>query len=243
YGIFFFDQNHGWIVGSQNTIITTTNNGGLWTVGAAANPPAGAQIVWRSVHVDTYGTNGGSGDGWAVGYDNVTGNEATAWWNGAGWSYLPLPDLVAPGLGLYSVFTTNPTDGWAVGAQPETGNNTLTGIFHLDPAIPPTVGQQATASNTTTESTSSSSSGTSQVTTSSSSSASTEPVTATSSLTVTSVTTSVSTLTIMSTPTSSTSTYSTPMTLPAVPGFPWESIIAGLILGMIALSIIRRRRK
>jgi hypothetical protein len=33
------------------------------------------------------------------------------------------------------------------------------------------------------------------------------------------------------------------MTLPAVPGFPWESIIAGLILGMTALAIIRRRNK
>jgi hypothetical protein len=31
--------------------------------------------------------------------------------------------------------------------------------------------------------------------------------------------------------------------LPAIPGFPWESIIAGVILGMTALAIIRRRRK
>jgi hypothetical protein len=33
------------------------------------------------------------------------------------------------------------------------------------------------------------------------------------------------------------------MVLPAVPGFPWESIIAGIILGMTALAIVRRRKK
>jgi LPXTG-motif cell wall-anchored protein len=33
------------------------------------------------------------------------------------------------------------------------------------------------------------------------------------------------------------------MVLPAVPGFPWESIIAGIILGLTALAIVRRRKK
>jgi hypothetical protein len=33
------------------------------------------------------------------------------------------------------------------------------------------------------------------------------------------------------------------MILPAVPGFPWESIITGLMLGMAALAIVRRRKK
>jgi hypothetical protein len=33
------------------------------------------------------------------------------------------------------------------------------------------------------------------------------------------------------------------MTLPPMPGFPLESIIAGVILGMAALAILRRRRK
>jgi hypothetical protein len=32
------------------------------------------------------------------------------------------------------------------------------------------------------------------------------------------------------------------MILPAIPGFPWEAIIAGLILGIAALAIARRRR-
>jgi hypothetical protein len=33
------------------------------------------------------------------------------------------------------------------------------------------------------------------------------------------------------------------MVLPAIPGFPWESIIAGIILGITALAIVRRRKK
>jgi LPXTG-motif cell wall-anchored protein len=33
------------------------------------------------------------------------------------------------------------------------------------------------------------------------------------------------------------------MALPAIPGFPWESIIAGIMLGLTALAIVRRRRK
>jgi hypothetical protein len=33
------------------------------------------------------------------------------------------------------------------------------------------------------------------------------------------------------------------MVLPAIPGFPWESIIAGIILGITVLAIVRRRKK
>jgi LPXTG-motif cell wall-anchored protein len=33
------------------------------------------------------------------------------------------------------------------------------------------------------------------------------------------------------------------MVLPAIPGFPWESIIAGIMLAMTALAIVRRRKK
>jgi hypothetical protein len=30
--------------------------------------------------------------------------------------------------------------------------------------------------------------------------------------------------------------------MPAIPGFPWESIIAGLMLGITGLAIARRRK-
>jgi hypothetical protein len=33
------------------------------------------------------------------------------------------------------------------------------------------------------------------------------------------------------------------MILPAIPGFPWESIIAGLILGIMTLAVVRRLKR
>jgi hypothetical protein len=33
------------------------------------------------------------------------------------------------------------------------------------------------------------------------------------------------------------------LALPAIPGFPWESIIAGLIFGLVALAVVRRVKK
>jgi hypothetical protein len=32
------------------------------------------------------------------------------------------------------------------------------------------------------------------------------------------------------------------MALPAIPGFPWESIIAGIVIGMALLGIARRNK-
>lgn len=263
-GIYFTDSNHGWIVGSGNTIISTINNGLNWVVGSASNAPAAA--TWTSVHVDTYGNTAGSGDGWAVGCSvlvtlstvnsppTCSGNEVTAWFSGAGWTNMNLPTPVATGLGLFSVFTTSPTDGWAVGAQPSTTGsvNPLTGIFHLDPVIPPTVSSGGTGStNSTSASTSTSTSApaTTSVTSSSTSitSSSSVPMTTVVSTSVsTSISTSVSmgTTTVMSTPTTTTAmTSSTPMVLPAIPGFPWESIIIGFMLGVAAIVVLRRVKR
>jgi hypothetical protein len=33
------------------------------------------------------------------------------------------------------------------------------------------------------------------------------------------------------------------LVLPAIPGFSWESIIVGIIVGMTVLAIVRRRKK
>jgi hypothetical protein len=54
----------------------------------------------------------------------------------------------------------------------------------------------------------------------------------------------VSTATVTA-PASSTATsgVTTPLVVPAIPGFPWESIIAGLVLGISALVLMRERRK
>jgi hypothetical protein len=37
------------------------------------------------------------------------------------------------------------------------------------------------------------------------------------------------------------SSVSTPMALPPIPGFPVESILAGILIGLGALAVIRRR--
>jgi hypothetical protein len=61
------------------------------------------------------------------------------------------------------------------------------------------------------------------------------------------VSTTVATVTLGSTPTTTTtqatSSVSTPLALPPMPGFPLESILAGILVGMAALAILRRRRK
>jgi hypothetical protein len=39
------------------------------------------------------------------------------------------------------------------------------------------------------------------------------------------------------------SSTTTPLVMPAIPGFPIESILVGIILGLTTLAIVRRRRK
>jgi hypothetical protein len=49
--------------------------------------------------------------------------------------------------------------------------------------------------------------------------------------------------TASSTQATQTSTVSSQLTMTPIPGFPWQSIIAGLILGLTALALARRRRR
>ena len=245
YGVFFIDSNHGWIVGAQGTILATTDGGVSWSggEGQVAGAPTAAL---RSVYVDQYGVGSGNGDGWAVGGASETGssNAVFAHWDGEFWTATTISPPIAPGLALNSVYgqSGNSQDGWAVGAGPTGVTNPLAGIFHLDPLTPPVVGQQATSS------TSASSSLTTNTTQSTASSATNVTVaTTTPTTSVTSVSTSLSTVTVVSTPTTAsvytTVSISTPVSLPAIPGFPWESIIAGLMLGIATLAIVRRHKK
>jgi hypothetical protein len=41
----------------------------------------------------------------------------------------------------------------------------------------------------------------------------------------------------------SSSSMSTPLVVPAIPGFPLESIIAGIMVGLTVLVVLRIRRK
>ena len=259
YGVYFKDANNGWIVGDHATIVTTSNDGGSWSGGEDQVNSAPPTTVLRSVFVDTLGTGAGNADGWAVGDDGsgVPPNPVFALFDGAGWTAVPVyPSLagnVPPSnLALHSVYLTSPMDGWAVGAGVNYAATPLAGIFHLDPASPPIAGQQVTSTSSSSSSSSTASSVTTtttptSVTSSTSSSNSTMPAATTSSLTTTVVSTSISTMTVVSTPTitssSTTITVTTPMVLPAIPGFQWESIIAGIILGLTVLAIVRRRRR
>lgn len=240
FTIFFTDANHGWIVGSSATVLTTNDGGNSWSGGQNQVAGAPANTVLRSIFIDTVGIGAGNGDGWAVGYDG-SNNAVLAHWDGQTWIAAPLaPSLVAGsttfGLGLYSVSLTSPTDGFAVGAGITGATTPLSGIFHLDPPNPP-------VAVTTTMETSTSMPTTSESTTSSTARTSANTITTTSTSISTSISevSSVTTTTQQITVSSSQYTVQTPQTLPAIPGFPWESIIVGLAVGLAAVAIARRR--
>jgi hypothetical protein len=271
YGVYFTDANHGWIVGGTPTvqtavIISTSDGGGSWSGGIGQVAGAPADTVLRSVFVDTFGTGAGNGDGWAVGDDGTADENAVfAHWNGAGWFDVPLspPPVISPfGSGLHSVYLTSPTDGFAVGAIPGGGGSPLSAIFHLDPPNPPVLGgaTSTTSAGTTNAATSTSvvtsvvtsiqtaTSTTSATTSSATSSAATSSVTSSavsqttaSSSVQTRLETQSSTAVITSTVTPSSET--TALQTPTIPGFPWESIIAGIIVGLAALAATRRHKR
>jgi len=251
YSVYFTDSNHGWIVGDSATIVSTIDGGTSWSGGTGQVTGDPGTAILRSVSVDTYGVGAGNGDGWAVG-ETAAASLIMAHWDGASWTNTPLaPPLGAAGLALYSVYVRGPEDGFAVG-QPINGG-TLSGIFHLDPLNPPTGGGGGGGGTTaTTQSTTSSSTSTSVVSSTVSSTTATQTSTSsvvTSSSEVTSSTesitaseTSSSTSAATVTVTESSSSTTTPLVMPAIPGFPIESIIAGVALGLATLAVMRRRR-
>jgi len=253
YGVYFKDSNHGWIVGDKATIVSTSDGGTSWSGGP--NQVIGAPdplTVLRSVFIDTYGVGSGNGDGWAVGYDGSGVTPVFAHWDGASWTNIAIsPALGAQGLRPYSVYLRSPTDGFAVGSG-ISGTTSLSAIYHLDPPNPPTAVTTSTTTQVITTSTSSSTVSTSATSSAASTTATTssQTSTATSSVTTevttsTSVETSVETQSATATTTSTvtTSSETTPLQLPSIPGFPWESIIAGIIAGLAALAITRRGRR
>jgi len=251
YGVFFTDANHGWIVGAQGTILITTNGGQGWSggLGQVVGAPTSAL---RSVYIDNPSTGPGNGDGWAVGAasESGTANAVFAHWDGQIWTATTISPPIAAGLGLNSVYGQpgNTQDGWAVGTGPSGVSKPLAGIFHLDPLNPPT--QQPVQYTTTVVVTSSISTvpiTTSSVTSSVASTGSSQATTVTTASTTTQVSTSISTsvvsTTAVVTQTVTTASVTTPVTLPGIPGFPWESIIAGIVIGIALLGIARRNKR
>ena len=224
------NSNHVWIAGSNGIILLIDGN---------------TKTITPTVTVSTYNLTSifvdSSTDGWAVGQDTATSLPVFVHYDGTGWNPVStIPPFNNVGR-LQSMYLLSSTNGFAVGTT--AGANGLISLgmmFHLDPPG----GVYATINaNQTSSSTASSSVVSSSISSYTSSYTSSPPVTTTSSLTTTVLSTTVSTMTVVSTSTTSASTVSTPMILPAVPGFPWESIITGLMLGMAALAIVRRRKK
>lgn len=251
FGVYFTDSNHGWIVGSSATILTTTDGGHSWSGGQNQVAGAPSGTVLRSVFIDNAGSGSGKGDGWAVGYDGSS-NAVLAHWDGQTWIDVPMAPPLASGanpfgLGLYSVYLTSPVDGFAVGNGVAGLATPLAGIFHLDPPNPPTVGttSSTTSVETTSSTTASSSSATSTSSTTSSSQASTVTTASTTTTEVsTSIATSlVSTTAVVTQTVTTSSSATTPLVLPGIPGFPWESIILGVILGTALLGLLRQARR
>jgi photosystem II stability/assembly factor-like uncharacterized protein len=242
--IFMRDNTHIWVVGAGSTILFSGNNGATWTaqlIGNVLNPP----LDLLHVMFDS------NDDGWAVGTDNAGLPVVVHYQTGSGWSQdtaFTIPP--ANTANLFGLFLTSSTNGLAVGSGIVGNPATLGLVLHLDPpglstGTTSTISTSVTSTSTViTSSTSTVSSSTSSVTSSSTSSTSQASSSQTSSSTSqqsssssSSATSSVSTVTA-----SSSSSETTALVAPPIPGFPWESIAAGILVGLSVLIILRRRR-
>ncbi len=238
------NSNHVWIAGSNGVIILIDGN----TKTITPTFTVGSYNL-TSITVDS------SSDGWAVGQDTVSKLPVFVHYDGSAWTTVALiPPLPTQDFGrIQSMFLLSSTNGFAVGTT--AGGNglpppgSLGMMFHLDPPGGVTAGTTyttppvtvTTTPSTTAASTSSNTAASTSSTVSVTSTSATSATTATGSPTM--VSTSVVTTTTQAATTSASSSVSVPMTLPPVPGFPLESIIVGIILGIAALVIVRRRMK
>jgi photosystem II stability/assembly factor-like uncharacterized protein len=236
----------GWAVGCGPTKQATCQypiivrwNGLAWS---AVTPPSGIKGLMGIFMLSPT-------DGWAVGSANSTiGGQATIiHWDGSQWTSVPGPYVGDTWGYLSSIYMASPNDGWAVGygyypakslivhwdgmtwnvvatlPLPPSMVVSLNSVFMLSSLDGWIVSNQGLILHYGPESV---------------------PGTTTSYTTSTSFTTIVSTITSTTTSTTSTGTM-TPASggTWGVPGFPIESILTGLLGGLIALTIIRRRRR
>ncbi|MGA2790061.1 MAG: hypothetical protein ABSF00_04745 [Candidatus Bathyarchaeia archaeon] len=244
--LFFQDNSHGWASASSGLAHPTLIlfwNGVSWTQVSAITTNPDDDLYGISVEGGTPAT-----DGWAAGQDSVTHLPVTIHYDGTSWTEMSLSPAIPNQGVLLALYLRSSTNGLAVG--PGFGSDTLSLILHLDPpgSFQNTVVQQVTVTNVVTTSATSTTSSTSVTSQSTSTTASTSSTsTSSTSPPTTIVSTTVATVTLGSTPTSTTtqvtSSVSTPLALPPMPGFPLESILAGILVGMAALTILRRRRK
>jgi hypothetical protein len=239
WSVHMLSSTDGWAVGMNQTgtgPVIVRWSGLAWSIVTA--PPGIGGL--RSVHFLS------ASNGWAVGNETTDGRASIIHWDGAQWTRVSAP----PG-NLVSVHMTSASDGWAVGQNPA---DHLSLIVHWDGMtwnvvstlpIPPTLavslnsvfmvtsldgwiaGDQGLILHYGPE---------------------VVPGTTTSMTTLIETTTSTSTQNSTSTTSTTNSTSTTSSTTTSIPpgpipGFPTESILMGLAGGLIALTIIRRRRK
>lgn len=223
--VFMLNPSNGWAVGDEpagadNTATILHWDGNQWRrVPGPDVTVAGFLSKVFMVAADS---------GWAVGYDPTALASVIVHWDGLTWNVIstpPIPPTLS--MPLNSLYLIAPLDGWAVGgfgldefAAPDEGTDGI--ILRYGPDIVLTA---TTITSTVTKLTTVNGTATTTVATAS--------VTGTVTVTTTTVTTKVTT-------TTTSTTTTTPSA--AIPGFPMESIFAGIIGGFIALTIIRRRR-
>ena len=247
-------------VGAVLTSIDMLSSSDGWAVGCAAAPCTNVNAIivrwnglaWSPVTLppNTGGLNDifmlSPTDGWAVGVTALDGQATIIHWDGVQWRRVPAPSTGAgAGGGLNSLHMLSPADGWAVGFNAITG---LSLILHWDGTtwdvvatapVPPTMvpfllsvfmitsldGWIVAAQGLILHYGPESVPGT---------------TTSTSTITVTSSTTTTTTGSSTTFTTSSSTTFTTPPG-PGIPGYPTESIIAGLMAGVAVLAVLRNR--
>jgi len=242
YSVHMLSSTDGWAVGATSTgkgPVIVHWNGLAWSLVTAPLDIGGL----NSVHFLS-ATNG-----WAVGNNGTDTHATIIHWNGAQWTRVPAPEG-----NLTSVYMTSASDGWAVGQNSTT--NSLSLIVHWDgltwnvvstPPVPPTmqVALRSVFMVTELDGWIVSNQGLilkygPEMVPGTTTSYTTVISTTTSTTTSSSATSSTTSSSTTSNSTTSTSTYVPPA---PVPGFPIESILAGLLGGLIALTMIRRRRR
>jgi len=196
----------------------------VWAVGASGTilhrdgtgwsaVPSGVTVALNGVYMIS------AIEGWAVGA--ISGTEPVIlYWNGLTWTQVFAQPMTGILSAIRAVWMLSSTDGWAVGSVLRFGPTAVTSVT----TVPVTVTSTATSTQSVTvTSTVATSTVSTQVT-------STQSVSTTTTYVSTTSETTTGTMTVIPPPA-------------PIPGFPMESILAGLFAGAAALLVLRRRRR
>jgi hypothetical protein len=222
--IFMLSPTSGWAVGGiQSTGSPSAGpviiywDGTKWTPVATPTLPGGITPtgLTSATLKSVYFT--GPNDGWAVGLPGIL--VATLFhWDGIAWNQVTTSPAILGEIPpvLSSVYMTSPASGWIVGSSPgftSISTKALSTILRFAP-----FGGLVTTTSTST-------------------------VVSTIFTSTTATTTSFSTfVSAVSSTTTAITTSTSSVTGGGIPGFPVESIIAGIAIGLLTLMVLRRRR-